>query len=119
MPIAQTASDGELERDHSIWPQQGFHALYKTAKIRHLCEHIVADQEISLHAVAHQFLSQFSAKNLTSASVGGIAPHKTARMTDRLSSRSLITSRYDSLILSERCEASDLDAMPVSEEAVV
>ena len=42
-----------------------------------------------------------------------------ARVTDRLSSWSLITCRYDSLILSERCEASDSDAMPVSDEAVV
>jgi hypothetical protein len=53
MPLAQTASEGELGRDYSTWTQQSSHALYETAKIRHLREHIVADQEISLYAVAH------------------------------------------------------------------
>jgi hypothetical protein len=47
----------------------------------------------------HQFLSQFSAKKFHQPSVGGIVPLKTARMTDRLGGWSLITSRYESLIL--------------------
>ena len=52
----------KLQRDYSLRLQQGLHALYETAKIRNLCEHIVAEQEIGLRAIAHQFLSQLSAK---------------------------------------------------------
>src|SRR5262245_10833676 len=52
----------KLQGDYSISLQQDLHTLYETAKVRHLCEHIVAEQEIGLRAVAHQFLSQLSAK---------------------------------------------------------
>jgi hypothetical protein len=55
MPIAQTASGEELTRDYSTWPQQSFHALYEIAKIRHLRDHVVADQAIRLHAVVREF----------------------------------------------------------------
>jgi hypothetical protein len=40
-------------------------------------------------------------------------------MTNRLNRCSLITSRYDSLILPEKCEASDFDAVPALDETVV
>src|SRR5882724_2670754 len=45
----------ELQRDHSMRSQQVCHAGRKIIEVRHLCQHIVADDEIGSLAFGYEF----------------------------------------------------------------
>src|ERR1700675_522752 len=46
----------KLQRDHSMRSQQVHHARRKIVEVRHLCQHIVSDDEIGGLAFGYEFL---------------------------------------------------------------
>ncbi len=55
----------KFQRDHAVRLEQGLHALHKViANVRHLGQHVVAENQIGLRAVGHHLRRQFLAKKL-------------------------------------------------------